>query len=280
MSNTEEGFHIKRILVPLDESRHSGSALKAAIHWAGQWQAELLGLFVEDVNLLNLASLPFSREISLLSTSARELDRLRMEQTLRARADRCRKLMQEQAERAKLSWSFQVTRGHVAAEVLSLGQQTDLVIMGRSGHSAVGAGRLGSTALSVFRQSACSVFLAANGMEPMRPVVLFDGSAAAERGLMLAARLAQAERCPLLVLLIAADEAQASELSCRAEERIAASKIDMRVEVQPDALAAIKWVTAQPAGTMLILNAASALWSEPACSTFLEQASYPVLLVR
>lgn len=280
MTNQEEGFHIKRILVPLDESRHSGSALKAAIQLAAQWQAELLGLFVEDVNLLNLASLPFSREISAITPGSRQLDRLQMEQRLRARAERCRKLMQEQAEQAKLSWSFRVTRGHVAAEVLSLGQQTDLVIMGRSGHSPAGGRRLGSTALSVFQQSNCSVFLTANGMEPVHPVVLFDGSAAAERGLVVAARLAQAERCPLTVLLVAPDEALASELTQRAKALLEGRQIEIRVVVQPDALTALKWVSTPPGGAMLILDATSTLWSEPDCRGFLEQAPYPVLLVR
>jgi len=278
MTNEEEGFRIRRILVPLDESRYSGSALKAAIQWAAQWQAELHGLFVEDVNLLKMASLPFSREISPLSPATRQLDPLSMEQTLRARAERCRRQMQEQAEQAKLNWSFRVTRGHVAAEVLSHGSQTDLVIMGRAGHSSTGAGRLGSTALSVCRQSACSVFLTGNGLEEMRPVVLYDGSTAAGRGLTLAVRMVQAEHCPLTLLLVAADEASTSELEHMAKAAVG-DTTELKVVVLSDPLKALQWVERVP-GALLILDAASSLWADPACSAFLTRAPYPVLLVR
>ncbi|MBK7177644.1 MAG: universal stress protein [Chloroflexi bacterium] len=54
---------IQRILVALDASPHSLAALEAAIDLAERLDAELQGLFVEDINLLRLAQLPFAREL-------------------------------------------------------------------------------------------------------------------------------------------------------------------------------------------------------------------------
>ena len=50
----------RRILVALDASAHSHAALAAAVALAARLHAEIEGLFVEDINLLRLAELPFT----------------------------------------------------------------------------------------------------------------------------------------------------------------------------------------------------------------------------
>ena len=61
----------RRIVVALDASSHSHAALAAAVALAGRLQAELQGIFVEDVNLLRLAELPFAREVRFGLSAAR-----------------------------------------------------------------------------------------------------------------------------------------------------------------------------------------------------------------
>ena len=61
---------VKRILIALDPSRRGQSALQAAAHLAAGTGAELAGLFVEDINLLRLAGLPFARELGMLADAA------------------------------------------------------------------------------------------------------------------------------------------------------------------------------------------------------------------
>ena len=63
MSERQEEDKIQRILVALDASTDSLAALDAAAKLAQCLQAELVGLFVEDVNLLYMAGLPFTREL-------------------------------------------------------------------------------------------------------------------------------------------------------------------------------------------------------------------------
>jgi len=60
-----------RILVALDASRNSLTALKAAAEVASLMHADLQAVFVEDVNLLRLAGLPFVHEIGLYSATRR-----------------------------------------------------------------------------------------------------------------------------------------------------------------------------------------------------------------
>ncbi len=60
-----------RILVAIDTSPHGRAALEAAADLAAASSAELCGLFVEDLNLLRLAGLPFAHEIEFASATPR-----------------------------------------------------------------------------------------------------------------------------------------------------------------------------------------------------------------
>ena len=72
-----------RIWVALDESPRSTAALTAAAALAGELDAELAGLFVEDVNLQHLFDLPFAREFSVLTGAGRPLSQGDVERTWR-----------------------------------------------------------------------------------------------------------------------------------------------------------------------------------------------------
>ena len=54
---------LRRIVVGLDAGPRDRAALEAAAQLAARMQAELVGLFVEDIDLLHLAGLPFAREV-------------------------------------------------------------------------------------------------------------------------------------------------------------------------------------------------------------------------
>ncbi|MGD9028912.1 MAG: universal stress protein, partial [Anaerolineae bacterium] len=65
MREQDEELTIRRILIALDASSHSIAALRAAARLASSLEAELHGLFVEDINLLRAAGLPMARELQL-----------------------------------------------------------------------------------------------------------------------------------------------------------------------------------------------------------------------
>ena len=118
------------------------AAVEAAAAIAGNIEGELAGLFVENIDLLHLAALPFTREIGFPSAESRELDVERMERTLRAVAAEASRMLGTVAASARLQWSFRVTRGVFAAELASAAERADLVLVPGAGHVSRGAHRI------------------------------------------------------------------------------------------------------------------------------------------
>ncbi|MGE5320107.1 MAG: hypothetical protein ACM3KD_08000, partial [Hyphomicrobiaceae bacterium] len=126
-----------RIWVALDESPRSTAALTAAAALAEELDAELAGLFVEDVNLQHLCGLPFAREFSVLTGAGPPLSQLDLERTWRHQAASLQRLLAEAAGRQRLRWSFRVARGRVSAEMRTLAQSFDLVVLGKQAGNRV-----------------------------------------------------------------------------------------------------------------------------------------------
>jgi K+-sensing histidine kinase KdpD len=89
---------IGRIVVSLDAASEIATAIDTAARLAAHWKAQLHGVFVEDEDLLNLAGLPFARQITLQS-GAEPLTVEDVERHLRAAADRARRALATAAAR-------------------------------------------------------------------------------------------------------------------------------------------------------------------------------------
>ena len=70
----ENHLSIRRIMVALDASPRNVEMIEIAAKLAARMGSELIGLFVEDINLLRMADLPFASEIGLFSNGTRRLD--------------------------------------------------------------------------------------------------------------------------------------------------------------------------------------------------------------
>jgi nucleotide-binding universal stress UspA family protein len=108
----------RRILVAIDPSGGARDVLVAAARLAARQEAELLGLFVEDTDVLTLASLPFAREFGLLS-APRPMDPTTTESEIRAQAALVERWLATAARELGLSWSFEIRRGRYESEVLA-----------------------------------------------------------------------------------------------------------------------------------------------------------------
>ncbi len=203
---------IQRILVALDASPHSLAALDTAVDLAERLDAELQGLFVEDINLLRLAQLPFARELRFPHSTTHKVDAPQMEEQLRGQAAQAQRLFRREAERRNITHSFTVVRGVVAASLLKAALESDLLVLGRASHSLVRTERLGSTAQTAVSQAERSVLLVHPQADLSRPpLLIYDGSTAAERALSMAANLVQRNgRLYILLYLADADAAQAA----------------------------------------------------------------------
>lgn len=139
-------MRIRRILVALDGSPESGAALAAAARLGIAAGAEISGLFIEDIELLRLAGLPFAREAGLSSGVFRRLETADVERRFRVAAERAHATLRDAASSAALRSSFRVARGRVVPELLAAARDAEVVATGkRSGQGPAGR-RLGATA--------------------------------------------------------------------------------------------------------------------------------------
>jgi nucleotide-binding universal stress UspA family protein len=192
----------ERIIVALDASPHSLSALRAAAQLAAAMQAELHGLFVEDTRLLRLCNSPFGREIGIFTASVRPLENVAVERQLRVMAGELRHLLARVAAEVQVRWSFHVRRGGIEQELLAEAADALLLSLGRA--SWLARQGIGSTANTLIRQTQRPLLLLGDREELRYPLTLvYDGSPSAERALALAIRLAARSPEPLHVLLVA-----------------------------------------------------------------------------
>jgi nucleotide-binding universal stress UspA family protein len=201
---------INRILVAVDASPQSQAALQVAVDLAARVEAELVGIFVEDVNLLRIASLPTSREISFYTTTLREIDSPSIERQLRAQARLVQRLMARIAARANVRWSFRVVRGAVSAQLLAATMEADLVIIGKSGWTR--GRRMGSTARVLVVQSTRPALVLQRRIRFGLPVVVvYDGSVAGKKALAGADLVATRDSL-VTILILAEDPEEVKEL--------------------------------------------------------------------
>lgn len=196
-------------MVALDGSRESMAALDAAVTLAEELDADLIGLFVEDVNLVRLAQMPFAREVYLTTARFHALTDEEMSQTIRLQAARARRALREATRRAGIHSEFQIIRGLVPASVAAAAVNADLLILGRISRPLNRRMRLGSTARAALTQARRSILLTRRQQGAERSVlVTFDDSNLSWRALRKAAALSHPDY-PLTLLLLTASPAEA-----------------------------------------------------------------------
>lgn len=121
--------HFGRVVVAIDASAPNVSALEIAARFADAMSSELVGLFVENVDLLNLASLPFSREVTVQTVTHRKLSPSEIERGYRGAAAIAKKALARLASERDLRWRFDVVRGHMTPEIVSAAKSCDLLVL-------------------------------------------------------------------------------------------------------------------------------------------------------
>lgn len=272
---------IRRILIALDASTTSLAALQAATELAALLEAELLGLFVEDVNLIRLANLPFARVIGFSSASARPIDQRQMTRALRAEANRARRALIAATEQTEVQASFRVVQGQVAVELLTAAQDADLLILGRVSRPLTRRSRLGSTARRIVLQAPRPVLLAAGSLQAGGSVVVVhDGSALGRRAVKLAALIAGSQT-PLAVVFLAEEAETAARLTketVRWLEQTDTDAVYRRVE-QADIDSLTDLAREVDCG-LLVLPGNSEKLSEATVDQLLDATDCSVLLIR
>ena len=282
MSDPDPEAEIKRILVAIDASPDSLAALEAAAEMAARLEAELLGLFVEDINLIRLGELPIAREIGYPSAIRRESGELGIERSLRAVAARAREALASTAERMKLRWSFRVERGPVTSVLLEAAPAADLIVVGRISRSTGSRARLGSTARALVTQTPSSLFVIHPRSPSNHPVlVVYDGSPASRRALEFAAHLEQPARDGLIVLVLADEPQAVQRLEREAGERLKEHGVvpAYRRMARVSASDLVRMAKRDRAGA-LVLSGVNRLAEGPKVAELVDQLDCTVFLVR
>jgi nucleotide-binding universal stress UspA family protein len=266
---------IHRILVALDASPSSLTALRLAAELAAHLEAELCGLFVEDVDLLRFAEAPYAREILLPSATEVPVTRAGMEFSLRAQSQRMQATLEAAARAANVAWQFRTVRGRVTEEVLAAAGGADLLAMGRVGWSLGTRTRIGSTARGLVSGSAMVLLLPERvTLSRFHLVVYFDATPAARRALLAAVQLAEACKRNLTVLLTAAD--QKGEV----ESILQGRAIEVRYrQIDPSDEMSLRRVMEAEAGGIFVLGGRRTLSRLPALESLVRQEDIAFLLV-
>lgn len=277
MSQEEGVLVIRRILVALDASTHSLAALEAAATLAAAAEAELLGIFVEDTNLLRLARMPFARQIIFPSAIAEPLDTTRIERELRVQAERARKALATTAERVQVRSSFRVVRGQIAPEVLAAASDTDLLTLGKSSWSLTGRA-LSSTLLASIRDVPQALLFIRHNV-PLKPpvMVVYDGSSPSRYAVTAAARLAKTVGDGLTVLIPSDDSTVGRRLAHEAASLAGEQAVRYR-PVRARNVITLMHAVQEERGAVLVLSSLAWL-GRPEIARLVHELENPVLLL-
>ncbi len=279
MNSAESLPDIRRILIALDASPASQAALDLAADLAIRYQAELIGIYVEDINLLRSADIPFTQEIGFYSASARQINSSHIERELRAHARRVEQLLSSIAQRANLRWSFRSTRGLIPGELIAAAAESDMIILGKSGWS--GRKQIGSTAREVAVQAPIQSLILMHKVRPGTPVmVVYDGSAASQNALSAARRIVNPESA--LTILIPTETREAAEqLQTEVQDFIRDDELQISfrwaADIQGDRISQLALISDCD---VVVLPAQSQQFDPETLIAMLDKADCAVLLVR
>ena len=210
MSAADKYDEIRRILIALDASPASQAALELAADLAVRHKAELVGIYVEDINLLRSAEISFTQEVGEFSAIPRRVDSRQVESEMKAHASRIEAMLSSIAGKANLQWTFRRVRGLIPGELMSAAEDTDLIILGKKGWSE--GKQIGSTAQKLAALSPVQSIILEHKVRPETPVlVIYDGSPSSQNALKTASRICN-PGSTLTILVLAENQAAAQEL--------------------------------------------------------------------
>jgi nucleotide-binding universal stress UspA family protein len=280
MSERDDELVIRRILVALDASHHSIAALEAAAELAASLKAELEGLFIEDIGLLQAAALPVTQEVRFPFDSVCALDPARLVRELHAQETQTGRALLAACRARKIKGSFRVLRGSVTPAVLQAAQRADLLSLGTVSRPLVQSGQLGSTARTVASQAPGSVLLVRRDTRIRPPVLVALGDdPAARRTLLMGAHLARMTGSYLTAVIVTERAEQAQQMRAQAVEWLRKQRLLVRYQRLSDRGAASlgQAVLREKSGVFVL---GGALMEPDALQQLLERVECPVLLVR
>jgi nucleotide-binding universal stress UspA family protein len=271
---------IRRILVALDATPNSLAALRSAAELAASLDSELVGLFVEDAEMLEAAQLTTTREVGSFSAVVRDLGCGDLRRQMLAQAEQAQRALASTAGKLGVRWTFRVARGHVPSELLAATRQADLVTVGRSATPWGSARTLGPTLCRLIEQGTGYLLILQRGHRlGAVTVVVHDGASSGDEALRLGASMAGSRRGGRLLVLLPAEAP--GQLPDRIHNWLESTGLRHELR-QLRSVKATRIATAVRTanGGILLLPADSGLTAPDSLAALLDQVDCPVLLVR
>jgi hypothetical protein len=193
----------KRLLLGL-QSSSPDRTVQLAVELADLLQLELLGLFLEDTVLRDLAGIPVAREFRPLGGGWQpiNLDRLLYEMELSAR--NAERMFAEAAKRLRTRHQFEVIRGRISETIMSISRSGDIVMIVEPVSPAERATQQFSWLMEAAFGSAAAVLLVPSQIARTKGPVVAIAAGSDDPSIELAAAIAIAAKEDLAI--IAADE--------------------------------------------------------------------------
>ncbi len=223
---------IKTILVGLDGSEHSRTAMRYALWMGERLAATVVGLHVVDIVSIEGS---FFHDISGSLGFEPYLDfSSKMREVLHERGKALLQEFSDAAAKAGVRSDTILGMGVVANEIAEQARTADLVVIGHRGvNEKFSTGLLGSTAESVTRKCPRPVFISSAEFRPVtQPVLAYDGSQRAAAAMHAAAEFCTALSLPLTVLTVAKDAESGERIVADARKYLASYSIESTCVVQ------------------------------------------------
>lgn len=250
-----------RILVALDTSARGRAALQAAVRLALNSSAELQGLFVEDEDLVRLASLPFACEVDYSSATSRELQSGSMELALHAAAEQTQSAFSNALNQLNLRWTFRITRGTVVQASLAAAADVDLLVIGQRGRSP---------------HAVSSEYFSQRPRGDKRVVAVVDGSPSSFHTLELANLLSDLQPPAPTVLVLAVNDGEV-EQQCVSWLRQRGIRAEVERVLDPSQQSIVDSLTRWPP-SMLLVNRDSKFISDSQICRLVNEFDCPLIL--
>ncbi len=210
-----------RIVVGLKTASDVESPVSAAAILASALQAEVVGLYIEEDAMMDLAGLPFACALSAGASRPQALTPELMKQAISRGAVTCRQTLSARAETSQVKWSFSCKRGD-AFETIQASLATGDFLVVPSQRRGFDAHDVMDELRSIPRHARGVVVAGKQqGARPKGPVIAIDdGDAAGNSTVLLAARIAKATRARLMLFAIASNDREADRIIHRAHETI------------------------------------------------------------
>ena len=177
MELTDSNQTFREILVAVDDSGYSQSALEMAVDFARRFDAHLKALFVEDIRLIKASKLRTLTEVHAITGEIREVKQEHLTIQLEGISNRLQRLLEFIGHKTGITYSFKSLRGSINETLVehAKAENIDLVAIGRLSGRIARSGDIGTTAAKLLAEVSKPIMLLNEHVQIGSPtVVVFD----------------------------------------------------------------------------------------------------------